>query len=463
VFVSVHRLCRAGTRSSTQVRRWNAAREHVVARAVLIVCLTATAPAAQAQTPTSVTPDFYAIELSLREFVQRALEAQPSLKEAEARYRAALERMPQVTALPDPTVSFTQMLRSVETRVGPQLNTVMLAQAFPWFGKLDVRGQIATQDAAAAFETWQARQRDVIAQVKAAFYNLGYVDTAIDVTLEEQSILEHYERLAQARYASGGGLQQAVIKVQAELTRILNRLFMLRQQRQTLAARLNTLIDRAPETPVAPVHLADPPIAAAATLDLAELFATGEANRHEVRAADALIARSERSIALARKNYWPDFVVGAGIINVGGSESAAMTAPPDSGKNAWTISVGVTLPIWRDKLNAAVRQASEETTAFQQGRAKLVNDLEFDVRDQVNRLQTLAGQIRLFQDVLIPQAGEAQRSTETAYETGQVGVLDLLDSERVLLEVRLANERQRADYLLALAELERAIGVRFPR
>jgi outer membrane protein TolC len=410
-----------------------------------------------------VAPDFYAPEPSLREFVERALEAQPSLAEAEARYRAALERLPQVTALPDPTVSFTQMLRSVETRVGPQLNTVMLGQALPWFGKLDVRGQIATQEAAAAFETWQARQRDVIAQVKAAFYNLGYVDTAIDVSREEQSILEHYERLAQARYASGGGLQQAVIKVQAELTRILNRLFMLRQQRQTLEARLNTLIDRAPQTPVPPVQLADPPVAAAATLDLAELFAAGEANRPEVRAADALIERSERSIALARRNYWPDLVFGVGLINVGRSESAAMTAPPDAGKNAWTVSVGVTLPIWRDKLKAAVRQATQETAAQQQSRAKLVNELEFNVRDQVSRLQTLADQIRLFQDVLLPQAYEAQRSTETAYETGQVGVLDLLDSERVLLEVRLANERQRADYRLALAELERAIGARFPR
>ena len=63
------------------------------------------------------------------------------------------------------------------------------------------------------------------------------------------------------------------------------------------------------------------------------------------------------------------------------------------------------------------------------------------MRDQIVRLQTLADQIRLFRDVLLPQAREAQRSTEAAYETGQVGMLDLLDSERVLLEVRLANER----------------------
>ena len=158
-------------------------------------------------------------------------------------------------------------------------------------------------------------------------------------------------------------------------------------------------------------------------------------------------------------------MVGAGLVNVGkrGDPAGMAAPPPDNGKNAWTVSVGVSLPIWRDKLKAAVRQAGEDMTAQQESRAKLVNDLELDVRDQVIRLQTLADQIRLFEDVLLPQAREAQRSTEAAYQTGQVGVLDLLDSERVLLDVRLMNERQRADYLVALAELERAIGTRFPR
>lgn len=406
-------------------------------------------------------PEFFAIEPALREFVLRAIDANPGLKEAEARYRAALQKVPQVTALPDPAISFTQMLQSVETRVGPQRNTVMVGQAFPWFGKLDLRGQVATADAAAALEMWQARRRDVIAQVKSDFYNLGYVDMAIAVTEEERSILEHYERLARDRYASGTGLQQAVIKVQAELTKILNRLFVLRQQRETLVTRLNTLTDRAPNEPVPVVTLADPPVEPAVPMELSELAGTGEANRHEVKAADALIGRAERSIALAARNYWPDFVIGAGVINVGGSQ--AMTPPADSGKNAWTVSLGVTLPIWRDKLRAGVRQAGEEMAAQQQARAKLVNDVEFEVRDQIVRLQTLADQIRLFRDVLLPQAREAQRSTEAAYETGQVGMLDLLDSERVLLEVRLANERQRVDYLVSLSELERAIGARFPR
>ena len=424
----------------------------------------------RAQEPAPATgsapaPEFYAPEPALRQMVERALEVNPALKEAAARYRASLEKVPQVTALPDPMVTFGQMLRSVETRVGPQLSTVMRSQAFPWFGKLDLRGQLAVKEAAAAFETWQARQRDLVAQVKLTFYNLGYVDTAIGVTQEEQSILEHYERLAQDRYAGGAGLQQAVIKAQAELTRILNRLYVLRQQRQTLAARLNTLMDQSPEAPIPPVRPAAPPTETAAALDLPDLYSLGEANRHEIKAADALIERSEQSVALAKRNYWPDIVVGAGLVNVGkrGDPAGIAAPPPDNGKNAWTVSVGVSLPIWRDKLKAAVRQAGEDMTAQQESRAKLVNDLELDVRDQVIRLQTLADQIRLFEDVLLPQAREAQRSTEAAYQTGQVGVLDLLDSERVLLDVRLMNERQRADYLVALAELERAIGTRFPR
>jgi len=429
-----------------------------------IICLSAIAPAARAQpVEQAVVPEFSATEPMLLEFVARALDAHPGLKEAEARYRASAEKAPQVSARPDPSVSFTQMIRSVETRVGPQLNSLMVAQALPWFGKLNLRGLMATSESAAAFESWQARRRDVIAQVKSAFYNLGYIDTAIDVTGQEQSILEHYERLAQDRYASGGGLLQAVVKVQAELTRILNRLYTLRQQRQALVAQINTLMDRSPEVPIERVVLAEPPVSVAAALDLQDLFATGETHRHEVLAVEALIERSTQGLELAGKESKPDFVIGAGLVNVGGSRATGMSRPADSGKNALTISIGATLPIRRDKLKAAVRQAGHEMTTQQQSREKLVNDLKLDIRDQVIRLQTLADQIRLFQDVLIPQASEAQRSTETAYQSGEVGVLDLLDSERVLLDVRLANERQRVDFLVALAQLERAIGARFPR
>jgi len=442
---------------------------HVLGLVVLLAVAAAPRGRAQETPPGQAAPparpEYFAPEPALQALITRALEANPGLKEAELGYRAALEQVPQVTALPDPMVTFTQAIRSVETRVGPQDNAVMLSQAFPWFGKLDLKGQMAVKAAAAASDAYAAKQRDVIAQVKTAYYGLGYVDAAVGIAEEERSLLAHYERLAEDRYASGQGLQQAVIKIQAEITKIDNRLLMLREQRASLAARLNTLVDVSPEGPVPTVEPAAPPTALATSLQVGPLYALGEANRPEVKAADARVERDQRAVELAKKNYWPDIVLSAGFVNVGhrGDAAGMASPPPDNGKNALTVSVGVSVPIHRAKLKAAVRQALDQVAAGEQDRAALVNGIEEDVRDQVIALQTLADQIDLFDRVLIPQARETQRSTEAAYQTGQVGVLDLLDSERVLFDVRLANTKQQSDYLVALAKLERAVGTKFPQ
>ena len=122
---------------------------------------------------------------------------------------------------------------------------------------------------------------------------------------------------------------------------------MLREQRASLAAHLNTLLDAPPEAAVPPIHPAAPPVALASSLDVGALYALGEVNRPEVKAADARVERDERAVALAKKNYWPDIVLSAGFVNVGRRHDAAGVAspPPDNGKNALTVSVGVSVPI----------------------------------------------------------------------------------------------------------------------
>jgi cobalt-zinc-cadmium efflux system outer membrane protein len=422
------------------------------------------AVAAPVQPPAEASgaPGFYAPEPVLATYVRAALAANPGVQASLQVYRAALERVHVVDALPEPMVGFSQAIEAVQTRVGPQLNTLTLSQAFPWFGKLDLRGKVAVQEAAAAHEGYRARQRDVIAQVKKAFYNLAYGDAAIAIAREEQSLLGHYEDLAQARYASGQGLQQGVIKIQAEITKVVNRLDTLQQQRDVLAARLNMLMNRPPEQTIPAV--AEPGLPARVVLDLKRLEARGETDRPEIKTADALVVRGERGLELAHKDFWPDFTVGAGFVNVGHRTDAAGIAqpPPDNGRNAFTVTFGVSVPIQRAKYHADVRRAADELESARLHRADAYNEMTFAVRDQVVRLQTLGEQVRLVTDVLVPQTDEALRSTEAAYETGQVGVLELLDSERSRLDVRLIRARDIADYLVALADLERAIGAPFP-
>jgi len=430
---------------------------------MLLLCATVFLPRAAAAQPLEelARPAFYGPEADLRAYVDEAVGRHPRVREALARYRSALQTVPQANALPDPMFTFTQAIRSVETRVGPQLNTFMYTQAFPWFGTLALRERVAVQAAVAQYHQYVAAQRDVIARVKQAYYDLGYIDTALLVTEQEQSLLEHYEQLAQTRFATGQGLQQGVIRLQAEITQVINRLEMLRQQRATLAARLNTLRDRAPEAlvpTVAPVPLP------AVALDLEALYALGDQYRPELHAGTALIERSERSVALARNASRPNFTVGVGYQNVLGRRDPVgrLMPPPDNGKNSLTVSLGLTIPLWAGKNRATLEQAGEDLMAQRHGYAAARNTMEFDVRDAVIRLQTLRDQIDLFEQVLIPQTEETLRATEAAYETAQLGVLDLLDSERMQLDVRLVTARYSADYLVTLADLERAIGTTVP-
>ena len=414
------------------------------------------------QTSLQSLPDFHAENPRLEEYVREALERNPRLHESLARYRAALQRPPQVVALPDPMLGFTQQVRSVETRVGPQLNSFMVSQKLPWFGKLDLKGKVASKAAAAQQHLYQAQEREMIAQVKQAFYEISYLDRAIEVNRQEEFLLEHYEELARARYTNGEGLQQGVIKIQTELSKLMNRLEMLNQRRASLAARLNLLMARSPEQLIPGI---DPLPLPQVSLDLQELYKLAELNRQELKAAMAKIEGSEQAIELAKKQYWPDVTLSAGMVNVGGRDDplGQLMPPPDNGENAFNFSVAINIPIRREKYHAGLLEATETLIANRKNYLAIQSDIQFSIRDQVIRLETLREQMDLFEDVLIPQAEAVLRSSESAYEAGALGALELLDSERVLLEVRLIYARYHSDFHGALAILERAVGSRFPK
>ena len=408
------------------------------------------------------TVKFYAEVPQLEESVHQALRRNPRLEQALARYRAALQKIPQVTALPEPMLMFTQFIRDIETRVGPQLNSLALSQNFPWFGNLDLKGRVAFKEAAALYQTYRAREREIILQVKSAFYELGYVERTLEIIEEERSLLTHYEQLAQARYAAGEEHPQAIIKIQAEITQIIIRLKMFRQHRMFLTARMNTLMNKPPQGSFPKV---DPLSLPHVDLHLQELYELGDKNRQELKAAMAHIEKNEQAVELARKDYWPNLTLAAGMTNVGGRGDpiGLLLPPPDNGKNAYNFSIGINIPLRRNKYDAGVLEATESLIAERRSYASIRNEMHYSIREQMIRLQTLQEQMDLLAQVLMPQADEALRSAESAYQTGQANALSLLDSERFRLELRLLGARYHSDYLRALANLERAVGTQFPR
>ena len=384
-------------------------------------------------------------------YLEQALDRNPAVRQSFARYRAALQRLPQVSALPDPVLGFKQA-----NDWGPRATGLTFSQRFPWFGKLSDKEKIAAKEAAAFREQHEARKDEVIRQLKFAYYDLAYIDRAIRIAEQDQALLEHYETLARARYAQGIGLQQAVVKLQAEITRDRNRLEQLQSQRVSAEAAFNTLLDRPARSLISGVVMETRP---GAEIHFDALTEIGRNHRPEVQEALLQIEKDEGRIHLARKNYWPDFTLGASYINVSGRPGP----PSQNGRNIYSFTAGVNIPIRRRKYDAAVIEATEDRIGSREGYRSVLNSVEAAVRAVGFRIQTLEEQITLFERTLLPQAEQALRSTETAYSTGTLGVLELLDSERVLLEVRLGLEQLRSEYMKSLAEMERAIGAAFPQ
>ena len=398
---------------------------------------------------------------ALAALISEAMEGNPRLRGAFHEYEAARARVPQAATLPNPTVSFTQHVLGPQTRVGPQFSSLSLSQTLPWFGTLSDRREIAAAVAAGRNESYAEQRAEIVRQVKLAYYDLAYLDQALRITEEEEQLLLHYEALARARYSQGFGQQQEVVKLQAEVTLVLNRRQELLRQRIDFEAALNVLASRQVDTPVPPVEIGERPVVG---LDEEGLHETGLGERPEIRSARLRIESGGHGVQLARRRYRPDFTVGMAWGNVLGrrDEPGRANPPPDNGRDTWSLTFGASIPVFGSSYAAGVREATARLSAAEEAYRDAVNGVALVVRSTAFRLTTIEGQLALFERALLPQAEQALRATEEAYSGGVTGVLELLDSEEVLLDVRLGLVRLRADYMKALADMERAIGSAFP-
>ncbi|RMF75683.1 MAG: TolC family protein [Acidobacteria bacterium] len=380
----------------------------------------------------------------------------PRLVAARARARAAAERPAKARSLPDPQLATSLFLVPPETRVGPQRLTLGLSQAVPWRGKLAARGRAAARAAERAAREADRLALDLVTRARSLLVRIGYLDRAIGIVDEDLATLQGFEALARARYAAGIGLAQAAVKVQAEITRDRTRRLALEQERAALVAELNALRDR-PGTSAVPATAE--PVVRALAADPAKLRAQALSRLPEVAAADAGVAEAGERLRLARLEYRPDFRFGLGWTFVDRRQDAAgrLVPPEDNGQDALALTFGLTIPLWRERLAAGVREAGAVRAARGERRRDVVLEIDRRLDDLLARVPLVRDQWRLFRDVLTPQAEESLNSARAAYETGRLEMLDLLDAERVLLEVRLGAIRAATDWRLLVIELERTV------
>ncbi|MDA1272684.1 MAG: TolC family protein [Verrucomicrobia bacterium] len=389
---------------------------------------------------------------SLDQAVSQVLSNSPALAAARFKWQAMQERPEIVRARPDPMLTYGYWFQNVETRVGANNQRVGVAQKIPFFGKRSLAANKAGQEARLAMWEYQTLARDLVLRAKLAYFDLYRVDRSRKILTAQLDLLDPIVQTAQSRYEAGRAKQPDVLKAQVATTEIQNRLLDLTQQRMAALARLNALRNAPPETELIVSSRLDLP----SLPPRAEAFEIAEAYRQELQAAGVAIQRDELALALAKRNRWPDFTFGVDYTQVNPN---IFQNPPDNGKDAVQGFVSINVPLWFGKLKAERREAENRLAASHAAEANARNTVLSEVQDAWFRAQVSRDQVTLYQTSLLPRAEQAFEASRAGYETAKVGFIDLLDSERALLNFRLGLVMSETDLAKALALLERAVGV----
>lgn len=393
---------------------------------------------------------------TLSDYLTYAALNNPGLEAAFNRWKAALERIPQVSALPDPKFNYLYYIREVETRVGPQRHGFGIAQAFPWFGKLKLRGDVATEAAHAARKRYEAAKLKLFYEVKDSYYEYYYLAKSVAITQENIALVKHLESVARSRYKAAAGMHPDVVRAQVETGKLEDRYRTLLDLRQPIVARLNAALNRPFETDIPwPGEIAIEDVNAVDE----ELLSRLAAENPELQALNFEINKSRRAIELAKKDYYPDLNFGLNFVD---TDDSSVGNPRDNGKDPVIAMISLNLPIWRDKYDAGVLEAKAQFYAARQDKKEKTNSLSAELKMASYRLRDAKRKIDLYGNALLPKARESLKVTESGYLASTESFTDLIDAQRIFLEFALDYERALADHAQSLAKLEMLVGREIP-
>jgi outer membrane protein TolC len=383
--------------------------------------------------------------LRLADLLREAEENNPEIAAARSLESAAEAVPSQMEALPDPlaSVAYTnESLTAITLGESPDsFLTLSWTQEVPYPGKRRSAGEAARREVAMSQRRLDLVRLDVASRVKEAYAELYRIDRSLQILRDSRELLTSFKEGARARYESGEGLLENVLKAQTELAKLDVELEKLSQERTSGGAALNTLLGRERDEPLGPALVLPETVK---QIDVHALEREVLERSPEIAEMEAAVRRDEARLDLARRQLKPDLMWGASYMNRGDLDPMVMGM------------FGLRLPLYRQSKQAqGVVQAERQLEAARHvvGSARLKALAEArDLMARASRAEALA---RLYAEGVVPQARSALESAAASYGVGRIDFLTLLNDFSALLSYQVDYETQSSERVAALAALER--------
>ena len=389
----------------------------------------------------------------LTDLLTEAEKNNPQIQAARHGWQSAKQISTQVAMLPDPQVVLQQTNVGSPRPFAGYTNSdfayigLGFSQDLPYPGKLRLKGEIAQKEADATQQKYESVRRAVLAAVKMAYFQLGYVAKRQKILDDDAQLLQQVEQAAESRYRNGLGNQHDVLQAQLERTKLLREISMNQLEQGKVQAELKNLLNRSQaSTDIETTELSE----SAPVYNFDQLLAETKASNPDLAGVQKMVERQGLQIDLAKKDFYPDFNV----------QGMWQRTDPSQFRAYYQFTVGMRIPIYRGR-----RQRPELAQAeSDRDRAKSEYEMQsqqtaFQLRQQFLTAEKSAELLKIYREGLLPQARAELQAGMAAYQSNRQDFQALLASFLDVLKLDEEYWQALSEHETALAQMEELTGV----
>jgi outer membrane protein, heavy metal efflux system len=388
--------------------------------------------------------------LFLNSLLDEALNNNPQILAAKQRYQAAQARVKLLRTLDDPKFEYeydkiTASMDNLMNNNTKPMRTFAISQEFPFPTKLFLRRKAAQKEANSYEQEYKETERKVVKDLKESYFQLFLNGKKISLTQENLNLLTQFIVIANKKYSVNRASQQDSLKAQVEYSKLSNQLVLLEQEKKIAQSMLNSLLNRSPDAQIDSVEESSNKV-----LELNEqtILKLAKESRPELKSFQEMVRKSEIDYSLSKQEYLPDFMI-------------KYKREERNGKpGSWAAMLGVTIPLWFwEKQDSFVKEARANVGVVKAEYQAQENMVLFEVRSSYVRFNASKQLVKIYETGVLPQALAALETAQRGYQTDTLSFLDLLDTVRTFREFQMEYFESLANLEIALADLERSVGV----
>ena len=391
--------------------------------------------------------------VTLGELVQEAEQNNPQIQAARQGWKAAQQVPTQVSTLPDPQFQIQQFSVGSPRPFAGYTNSnfayigLGVAQDFPYPGKLRLKGDIAKKDAEVFQQQYESVRRSVLARSKEAYFQLAYLSKTLGILESDGQLLQQVEKAADARYRSGMGNQQDLLRAQLEQTKLLREITMHHLEVAKVQAQLKELLSRSQASPdIEPTDLSETPL----SYSYEELWAATKAQNPQIAGAEKMAEREKLQVDSAHKDFYPDFNL----------QYMWQRTDPTQFRAYYMLSFGVRVPIYRSrKHRPELAQAEAELSRSRSEVEVQSQQVAAQLRSAYDTAQKTAELLKIYKEGLIPQSRAGFQAGMAAYQNNRQDFQSALSSFLDILHLDEEYWQSLSERETALARLEELTGL----